>query len=270
MTRDNLVEVPGGRVFTRRWDTAPSDLAPILLMHDSLGCVDLWRDFPAALSDATGRPVIAYDRLGFGKSEPRNSRPSSDFIREEAAVIFPALREQLNVDRFVLLGHSVGGAMALASAALHGDACEAVITEAAQTFVDPLTLTGIRAAREQFSNADEFERLKRWHGERARWVLDAWTGVWLSPEFASYSLDDLLPRIHCPVLAIHGDRDDYGTVEFPRHIARRVSGPVQPAVLADCGHVPHREKRAEVLTHIVDCLGRRADQLRSSASATQS
>jgi pimeloyl-ACP methyl ester carboxylesterase len=223
-------------------------------MHDSLGCVELWRDFPAELARATARTVIAYDRLGFGQSTLQTARPSVNFIREEAETVFPALLRQLTVNRCVLLGHSVGGAMALAAAALHGEVCEAVVTEAAQTFVEPLTIAGIRAAKQQFSNPGELTRLARWHGERAKWVLDAWTGIWLSPQFASWSLDDLLPRIQCPALAVHGDRDDYGTVEFPRHIARRVRGPSQIAILDDCGHVPHREKKEDVLRRITAFL----------------
>jgi pimeloyl-ACP methyl ester carboxylesterase len=252
--RDRWVAVPGGRLLTRRWDFASTDRAPIILMHDSLGCVDLWRDFPAELARATARSVIAYDRLGFGQSTLRTTRPSVNFVREEAETVFPVLLRQMAVDRCVLLGHSVGGAMALAAAAIHADACEAVVTEAAQTFVEPLTIAGIRAAKLQFSNSAELTKLTRWHGARAQWVLDAWTGVWLSPEFASWSLDDLLPQIQCPLLAFHGDRDDYGTAEFPRHIARRVRGAAQIAILDDCGHVPHREKKEEVLQRIAGFL----------------
>ena len=252
---DQCVEVPGGSVFTRRWEVASTGRAPVILLHDSLGCVELWRDFPAELARATARTVIAYDRLGFGQSTPRNARPSVDFIREEAETVLPVLLRQLATERCVLLGHSVGGAMALAAAALHGPACEAVVTEAAQTFVDPLTLAGIRTAKQKFSHPTELSKLARYHGERAEWVLDAWTGVWLSPQFASWSLDDLLPRVQCPALAIHGDRDDYGTAEFPRHIARRVGGPSQTAILDDCGHVPHREKKEEVLRRVAVFLG---------------
>jgi pimeloyl-ACP methyl ester carboxylesterase len=253
--RDHCVEVPGGSVFTRRWDIGSTSRAPVILMHDSLGCVELWRDFPEALAKATGRNVIAYDRLGFGQSTPQATRPSVNFIREEAETVFPVLLRQLAIERCVLFGHSAGGAMALAAAALNEAACEAVVTEAAQTFVEPLTLAGIRAAKRKFSDPTELSKLARWHGERAEWVLDAWTGVWLSPQFASWSLDDLLPRVQCPALAIHGDRDDYGTAEFPRHIARRVRVPSQIAILDDCGHVPHREKKDEVLRRVAVFLG---------------
>jgi pimeloyl-ACP methyl ester carboxylesterase len=185
--------------------------------------------------------------LGFGKSTPRLERPSVDFVSEEAAGSFPALLRALGITRFSLFGHSVGGAMALAIAALQGEACEAVITEAAQAFVEPGTLAGIRSAKQQFGDPGQFQKLAKWHGAKAKWVLDAWTEVWLSPEFSSWSLDGHLGKIQCPVLAIHGDLDEYGSVEFPRRITSRVKSPAQLAIINGCGHVPHRERRKEVL-----------------------
>jgi len=245
--RDSLVEAPGGRIFTRRWSLDQSNRPPLILLHDSLGSVDQWRDFPEALVKATARPVVAYDRLGFGRSTPRSQRPSVDFVREEAETFFPAVQRALGIPRFVLFGHSVGGAMALTIAASRSEACDAVVTEAAQAFVEPRTLSGIRSARAQFSDPKQFERIAKWHGEKARWVLDAWTEVWLSAEFASWRLEPYLANVTCPVLAIHGELDEYGSPEFPRCIASHVSGPSQLAVLTGCGHVPHRERREEVL-----------------------
>jgi len=137
--------------------------------------------------------------------------------------------------------------MALAIAALQGEACEAVITEAAQAFVEPRTLAGIRAAKEQFGDQGQFEKLAKWHAAKAKWVLDAWTEVWLARELSSWSLAGHLGKIQGPVLAIHGDLDEYGSVEFPRRIASGVKGPTQLAILKRCGHVPHRERREEVL-----------------------
>jgi|SRR5579862_2677410 len=243
---DSLIEVPGGRVFARRWGDL-THRPPIVLLHDSLGSVEQWRNFPHLLGQATGRQVLAYDRLGFGRSTPRSDRPSVDFIGEEASTFFPALARSLGLARFALFGHSVGGAMALVIAATQEAACEAVVTEAAQAFVEPRTLAGIRAAQAQLADPAQFERLSKWHDGKARWVLDAWTQVWLSAEFSGWSLDSYLPAIVCPVLAIHGDRDDYGSEEFPRRITRGVSGPAEMAVMAQCGHVPHRERREEVL-----------------------
>jgi pimeloyl-ACP methyl ester carboxylesterase len=178
---DSLLPVPGGNVFVRRWSLRRSDFPPIILLHDSLGSVELWRDFPVALANATNREVIAYDRLGFGKSSPRTELPSADFIRDEAETFFPVVRRALGIARFSLFGHSVGAAMALMVAALQGDGCEAVITESAQAFVEPRTLSGIRSAKAEFNDPDQFAKIAKWHGENARWVLDAWTEVWLSP-----------------------------------------------------------------------------------------
>jgi len=256
---DSHVEVPGGSIFVRRWSAGRSEGAPLVLLHDSLGSVDQWRDFPDALARATNRPVVAYDRLGFGKSTSRLEQPSADFVSEEAVRFFPPLLSALGITRFSLFGHSVGGAMALAIAALRGEACEAVITEAAQAFVEPRTLAGIRSAKQQFAAPGQFEKLAKWHGAKAKWVLDAWTEVWLSAEFSSWSLDEHLGKIKCPVLAIHGDLDEYGSVEFPRRITSKVTSPSQLAVLNRCGHVPHRERQAEVLRLTSEFLAQFAD-----------
>lgn len=253
--RDSRVDVPGGSVLVRRWHLDESQRPPIVLLHDSLGSIEQWRDFPDALAGAVGRDVLAYDRLGFGKSAARVDRPSAAFVTDEATTFFPAIQRALGLGTFCLFGHSVGGAMALAIAG-RNTGCEAVITEAAQAFVEERTQAGIRSARAQFDEPQQFEKLVRWHGAKARWVLDAWTGVWLSPEYRSWSLDDELARVSCPVLAIHGDGDEYGSVEFPRRIAGRVRGPAELAILTHCGHIPHRERRAEVLRLCASFLAR--------------
>ncbi len=172
--------------------------------------------------------------------------------------MFPPIRRALGIDRFSLFGHSVGGAMALAIAGSQSEACDAVVTEAAQAFVEPRTLSGIRAARAQFGDPRQFEKIARWHGKKARWVLDAWTEVWLSPGFSSWSLDPHLGEVRCPVLAIHGELDGYGSVDFPRRIASGVKGPSELAILDHCGHVPHRERREEVLRLTSSFLERHA------------
>ena len=256
---DSNLAIRGGNIFARQWAAEDNENIPIVLLHDSLGSVDLWRDFPALLSITLSRRVIAYDRLGFGKSSPRAELPSVDFIGEEARVYFPQIARALELDEYVLFGHSVGGAMALNIAAEDPNRCKAVITEAAQAFVEERTLSGIRAAREAFEDEGQVARLTRWHGERAQWVLDAWTRVWLSPEFRSWSLDPCLDRIECPVLAIHGDADEYGSVEFPRRITEGVRGPSQMELLVSCGHVPHREKTGEVLRLVRTFIGAHLD-----------
>ena len=244
---DSFVAVPGGRVFVRRWNSTQNDRVPIVLLHDSLGSVDQWREFPAALAQATARPVVAYDRLGFGRSTRRAESPTVDFIREEAETFFPVISHALGIPNSLLFGHSVGGAMALVIAALHPGRCAAVVTEATQAFVEPRTISGIQAAKKAFGDAEQFARIVKWHGDKARWVLEAWTEVWLSPDFSSWSLDPYLGRVQCPVLAIHGDLDEYGSEEFPRRIAEEVGGPSELEILIGCGYVPHRDMENDVL-----------------------
>src|SRR5690606_11496381 len=156
---DSYVDVPGGRVFVRRWRAGAYLRSPIVLLHDSLGCVDMWRDFPAELAKVTNRDVIAYDRLGFGKSSPRMEPPSVAFIAEEAGIYFPGIQRALDVSRFALFGHSVGGAMAVTIAAVHGQFCDAVVTESAQAFVEERTLSGIRTAKEQFGDPEQLSKI---------------------------------------------------------------------------------------------------------------
>jgi len=215
LPRDLWVDHPQGRIFAREWSPpgvgAHRPTSPIVLFHDSLGCVELWRDFPAELSAASGRRVIAYDRLGFGRSDAREVLPELDFIAEEARVYFPAVREQLGLERFVVFGHSVGGGMAVNCAAAFAGACDALITESAQVFPEDLTLSSIAEAKGQFVDESQLQRLARYHGDKARWVLDAWTESWLHPGFAAWSLKSVLPQVRCPVLS----RDDRRALRWP-------------------------------------------------------
>lgn len=190
--------------------------------------------------------MIAFDRLGFGRSSPREKMPSLDFIREEAE-FFPRLLEALEIDTFTLFGYSVGGTMALTIASRMPRRCRAVVTESAQAFVEERTIEGVKLARERFRHPEQMERLRKWHGDKAQWVLDAWTEVWLSSARADWSVAPDLPGVQCPVLVIHGDRDDYGSRAFPEMIHNLTGGPSEMAVLEACGHMPHREKKEAVL-----------------------
>ena len=251
---DAWIAHPRGQLFARSWASEAERGAPIMLLHDSLGCVELWRDFPALLAAATSRRVIAYDRLGFGRSDARVGRPSKDFVAEEATTILPALRAQLAIDRFVAVGHSVGGGMAVEIAAHEPADCEALVTMAAQAFVEDRTIAGLRVAQAQFRDPAQVERLARYHGDKAAWALDAWLGRWLDPAFAAWSLANTLPRVVCPTLAIHGEQDEYGSVAHPQRIAGGVGGPARVEILPGVGHVPQREKPVLVVRLVADFL----------------
>ncbi|MDR9440050.1 MAG: alpha/beta hydrolase [Halomonas sp.] len=240
-THDAWIASRRGRRFATRWvpPGGEASRSPIVLLHDSLGCVALWRAFPAMLAAASGREVIAYDRLGFGCSAPYPGRLPLGFIADEAET-FHELREHFGLARFVALGHSVGGAMAAEIAGRHADGCEALITVAAQASIEPRTLAGIREAEQAFQSPGAMARLAKHHGDKAEWVLRAWVDTWHSEDFADWTLDSALPRVTCPTLAIHGEHDEYGSLAQPERIAGGVAGPTKMAILP-CGHVPHRE-----------------------------
>jgi len=243
---DHRIEVPGGTVFARQWTPGkPVSGVPVVLLHDSLGSVDLWRDFPGVLADCLSCPVIAYDRLGFGRSDARLQLPGFGFIEEEATLFFPALKKQLSLGAYALFGHSVGGGMAVSIASRDPD-CAAVITESCQALVEDLTIAGIRAAQSEFEKPGQMERLEKWHGKKAGWVLRAWTEIWLSPEFSKWSLGDCIGKVVCPLLAIHGDRDEFGSLAAPEYLASRSGGVSETFIVPDCGHVPHAEQRNRV------------------------
>jgi pimeloyl-ACP methyl ester carboxylesterase len=254
-SRDTWVQGTHGRLFARIWSPETDNgRAPVVLLHDSLGSVELWRGFPAALCSATGRRVIAYDRLGFGKSDQNPGTLSVDFVAREAETDFAALRQQLDIGRFVLFGHSVGGGMAVNCAARFPGDCVAVITESAQAFVEDRTVSGIEEARELFKDPEQVNRLKKYHADKAQWVLDAWIGSWLHPAFASWSLEPVLPQMTCPALVIHGVEDEYGSTRHPELIGALAGGGAQLEIMADTRHLPHREREDAVVARVARFL----------------
>lgn len=257
--QDRWIEFPQGRIFARIWSQhgsviGPIPDTPIVLLHDSLGCVELWRGFPALLSTTTGRTVIAYDRLGFGKSDARSDRLSLDFIADEARTYFPEICRQLGFDRFIVMGHSVGGGMAVNCAAAYSDTCDALITESAQAFVEDKILQGISKAKELFRKAGQIDRLRKYHGDNAEWVLHAWTETWLNPGFTTWSLDPALPKVTCPVLVIHGLHDEYGSTRHPEIIGQCTTGRSRIEILPDTYHVPHRENEQAIVKMVADFI----------------
>jgi len=255
-TRQHWISTPHGHLYAQCWSPVEVRGAPIVLLHDSLGCVALWRDFPERLAQASGRRVIAYDRLGFGRSAVHPGTLTLGFVEDEATGGFQALCEQLDLSDFVVLGHSVGGGMAVACAAAHSQACQGLITESAQAFVDAETLEAIRTADRQFAEPGQLQRLQKYHGEKAHWVLRAWVDTWLSEAFSPWNLDARLLQVHCPLLVLHGDRDEYGSLHHPRRLAERARGSVNLHVFENCGHVPHREQPDAVLAVIGEFLAR--------------
>ena len=253
-TTESMLALAEGEVWVKQWQAQnQNEACPIILLHDSLGSVDLWRDFPAQLSEKLSRTVYAYDRLGFGRSTERESLPSVHFIEEEANIYFPEIKRQLGLKEYILIGHSVGGGMAINIAAQDSD-CLAVISISAQAFVEDRTIDGIKAAKTFFAQPEQLKRLEKWHDDKAQWVLNAWTEVWLSPEFRAWNLLSALKQVKCPMLVIHGDKDEYGSEAFPQFIVEHSQGVAKPVMMDNCGHMPHKELTESVLVEITHFL----------------
>ncbi|AHL75417.1 alpha/beta hydrolase [Stutzerimonas stutzeri] len=244
---DRYLPTEHGEVFTRRWRTRHTRKTPIVLLHDSLGCVELWRDFPERLAAATARDVIAYDRLGFGRSMPHPGGWSNHYIRDEAERLFPQVWQALDIEYFIAFGHSAGGIMATSLASRYPRHCRALIAESALAFVEDRTLQGIRQARAAFAEPGQLERLRKYHGDKAQWILSAWIDTWLSDSYAGWTIADSARDFACPLLAIHGLEDEYGSIAHPQRIAALGKGPTHQLLLENCQHVPHREHPKAVL-----------------------
>lgn len=246
--------VPEGGLAVRTWAPAvAAEMPPIVLLHDSIGCIQLWRDYPQVLSERTGRRVLAYDRLGFGQSSSNPFVIGRGFIEGEYKTV-ERLLDHFELEQCALYGYSVGGSMSLCAAAALGGRVTHVISEATQSFVEEYTLEGVRKAKDQFSDPALFARLAKYHGEKTQWVLNSWTETWLDPGYRDWSLAPVLPKVACPVLVMHGDRDDYATMAQPELIYSMVPK-CRLEKISECGHMPHREHRETVIGLVTEFLG---------------
>jgi pimeloyl-ACP methyl ester carboxylesterase len=222
------------------------DRAPLVLLHEGLGSVGLWRDFPSRLASATGRRVIAYSRAGHGRSEPPASPRTTAFFGEEAREVLPELLAAVSAERPLLIGHSDGGSIALIAGAAPG--VTGVVVLAAHVFVEDVTVAGIARTRAAFTDGDLRRRMARHHDDpdAAFW---GWCDVWLDPEFRSWSLDAAAAGIEAPALVIQGRDDPYAT---PAQVDRIVAaiGPGARALLVGGGHSPHLERPDEIVDAI--------------------
>ena len=219
----------------------------IVFLHDSLGCVETWRDFPDAVVARTGAGAIVYDRQGYGRSSPFDPTPRTTRYLEEEADVLRALLDRLKIASAILFGHSDGGSIALIAAALEPNRIAGVVTEGAHVFVEDITLRGIRAARESLGNTDLADRLTRYHGDKAPALTSAWIDTWLSPSFRAWNIERYLRDIRCPVLAIQGEDDEFGTTDQVNAIVEGVGPRAEPLFIPGVGHTPHREAREIVL-----------------------
>lgn len=236
--------------------------APLLVfLHEGLGSLSMWKDWPARACEAAVCRGLLYSRPGYGRSTPRPTHEKwpMDYLHIQARDVLPALLQALGVDARrdppVLFGHSDGATIALLYAALHPDAVGGVIAVAPHVFVEDITVRNLEAARRAYLQGDLRDRLARYHDDpdSAFW---GWNDVWLDPAYRAWNIEHHMDDIRCPVLALQGESDDYGTLAQIESIARRAPRAAM-RVLADCGHSPHRDQPVAVIDAIRAFLARR-------------
>lgn len=220
----------------------------IVMLHEGLGSVSMWKQFPVDVARATGSEIIVYSRYGHGESEPLTAARDVRYMHREALEVLPELLESLAVERPVLLGHSDGASIALIYAGAFPAALHSVIALAPHVFVEDISVTSIAATGRAFTTTDLRARLARYHAD-VDGVFRGWNDIWLAPAFRDWSIENDLLRISVPVLAVQGLDDEYGTLEQIRRIERAVPQ-TRTVELAHCGHSPHRDQPAALLDAI--------------------
>lgn len=223
------------------------DWPTIILLHDSLGSIKQWRDFPDRLGTSVNCNVIVYDRQGHGRSDPFLHNKRELFYMEDEARILNEVMDICDLEKAILFGHSDGGTIALIFGALYPERSIAIIAEAAHIFAEDITIAAIKDATDSYRKSGLRHKLEKYHGKKTDTLFKAWSDTWLSKEFRDWNIVSLLPKIVCPVMAIQGDRDEYGTIRQVNGILENVSGKAAGFVIPAIGHIPHREVPEVVL-----------------------
>ena len=232
----------------------------IVFLHEGLGSISMWRDFPEKVVARTGCSAMVYSRYGYGNSEVLRGERPVNYMHREALAVLPELLKKLEVNNPILLGHSDGGSIALiyagSSTATADEQVKALILLAPHVFVEDVSIRSIVAAKMAFESSDLGAKLGRYHKdpEATFW---GWNRIWLHPEFRNWNIEEFLPRITCPVLAIQGFEDEYGTLAQLDAIEGQVAGGIKRVHLENCRHSPHRDQADRT----VEAIGAFLDQI---------
>jgi pimeloyl-ACP methyl ester carboxylesterase len=249
-----FVEVAGRRIEYERIEVAPAGRPTLVFLHEGLGSLAMWRDFPGRVAHATGCNALVYSRYGYGNSEALHENRTVRYMHDEALVALPDLLARTGVARPILVGHSDGASIALIHAGGTTLPVAGLILMAPHVMVEDISVTSIAAAKVTYETTDLRAKLGRYHADvdSAFW---GWNRIWLDPEFRAWNIEEYLPRIACPVLAIQGEDDEYGTMEQLRRIGRAVPD-ADLVDLADCRHSPHKDQPEAVLEAITRFVDR--------------
>jgi pimeloyl-ACP methyl ester carboxylesterase len=243
----------GGARLEYRWarpDRRTRNSPTLVLLHEGLGCVALWKDFPERLARATGLGVFLWSRAGFGRSDPIVLPRPLDYLEQETPMVAEVLAAA-GIERSILVGHSDGGTIALLHAASgRAEGTPAIVTMAAHVFVEDVTIAGIRETKRAWEESDLRAKLARWHGANVDNAFHGWCDTWLDPGFRDWNIERSLPAVCVPVLAMQGADDQYGTPAQVEAIARRVSGLAEKLLIPGAGHSPHVDRPDVVIEAI--------------------
>jgi len=232
----------------RCWGPPPDRAATIVLLHEGLGSVSLWRDIPQELADRTGLGVLAYSRAGYGQSDPARLPRPLDYMTQEARDVLPLVLQGASVQAAILVGHSDGASIA----AIYGgryadDRLKGLALIAPHFFTEPQGLAAIAEAKIAYDTTDLPARMARHHANPDN-AFRGWNDAWLDPAFWRWNIEDVIGEIHVPVLAIQGKQDQYGTMAQIDRLQQGLKAPFQRVDLDDCKHAPHLEQKSATLS----------------------
>ena len=248
-----FVIVCSRRIEFERIEVARAERPTLVFLHEGLGSVSMWRDFPSRVAHATGCNALVYSRYGYGNSTPLKEPRGVRYMHEEALQALPELLDKLEIEAPILIGHSDGGSIALIHAGAKVRPVTGVVTLAAHVMVEDISVSSIAATKAAYEEDDLRTRLGRHHADVDS-TFWGWNRIWLNPDFRAWNVDEYLTRITCPVLAIQGEDDEYGSIEQLARIGREVAD-VELLTLSDCRHSSHKDQPEaviEAITFFVD------------------
>ncbi len=257
-----FLDIPGGRVEYVDIEARRDDAPALVFLHEGLGCVGLWKDFPATVAASTGCRVLAYSRLGYGGSDPVALPRPLTYMHHEGLELLPAVLDAARIGRYIAVGHSDGASIAIIHAGGVRDARrDGLVLMAPHVFNELLSVSSIEKARDVYGHGLR-DRLARYHGDNVDCAFRGWNDAWLDPGFLDWNIEEYLSGIDVPVLLVQGRDDEYGTLAQVEAIERQCGSTVQTMLLDDCGHSPHRDREAstrEAITAFVSSIDQRRE-----------
>ncbi len=239
--QSGFIQAAGHRLEYQLIPAHQLDRPTLVFLHEGLGSVAMWRDFPVKVAAATGCRTLVYSRYGYGQSDVLAAPFGVRYMHDEALAALPELLDKLAIDHPVLIGHSDGGSIALIHAGGSGRAVAGLFLMASHVFVEDISVTSIAQAKVAFETTDLPKRLAKYHRDAAK-TFWGWNDIWLHPDFRAWNIEEYLPEITCPVLALQGLDDEYGTLAQVEAVRAQAAGEVGVLELADCRHSPHKDQ----------------------------